>query len=39
MLLSGLQKNYKEFDILVTQGAGTISQLNNLIKDKWALKK
>jgi UDP-N-acetylmuramate--alanine ligase len=32
-------KNYKEFDILVTQGAGTISQLNNLIKDKWALKK
>ena len=34
-----ITKNYKEFDILVTQGAGTISQLNNLIKDKWALKK
>ena len=31
--------NYNEFDILVTQGAGTISQLNNSIKEKWALKK
>ena len=34
-----ITKNYKEFDILVTQGAGTISQLNNSIKEKWALKK
>ena len=34
-----ITKNYKEFDILVTQGAGTISQLNNSIKKKWASKK
>jgi UDP-N-acetylmuramate--alanine ligase len=34
-----VKENYKEFDILVTQGAGTISQLNHSIKEKWALKK
>jgi len=39
LAIEWITKNYKEFDILVTQGAGTISQLNNLIKEKWALKK
>ncbi|MDO7750531.1 MAG: UDP-N-acetylmuramate--L-alanine ligase, partial [SAR86 cluster bacterium] len=34
-----ITKYHKEFDILVTQGAGTISQLNNSIKEKWASKK
>ena len=30
-----LQKNYQDFSILITQGAGTISRLNNEIKKKW----
>ena len=34
-----IAKNAQEFDILITQGAGNISQLNNSIQKKWALKK
>jgi UDP-N-acetylmuramate--alanine ligase len=34
-----ISKNAKEFDILITQGAGNISQLNNSIQKKWSLKK
>ena len=34
-----IAKHAQEFDILITQGAGNISQLNNSIKKKWALKK
>ncbi len=30
-----LESNYKNFSILITQGAGTISKLNKKIKDKW----
>ena len=30
-----LQSNYKNFSILITQGAGTISKLNQKIKNKW----
>ena len=30
-----LQENYQDFSILITQGAGTISKLNNKIKKKW----
>ena len=30
-----LQSNYKNFSILITQGAGTISKLNKKIKSKW----
>ena len=32
-------KNATEFDILITQGAGTISKLNQAIKKQWKLKK
>ena len=39
LAIKWIEENYKEFDILVTQGAGTISQLNHLIQDKWALQK
>ena len=34
-----IAQNAQEFDILITQGAGNISQLNNSIQKKWALKK
>ena len=34
-----IAKHAQEFDILITQGAGNISQLNNSIQKKWALKK
>ncbi|MDA9340899.1 UDP-N-acetylmuramate--L-alanine ligase [Gammaproteobacteria bacterium] len=34
-----IEENAQEFDVLITQGAGTISKLNNLIQKKWALKK
>ncbi|MDA0881136.1 MAG: UDP-N-acetylmuramate--L-alanine ligase [Proteobacteria bacterium] len=34
-----IAKHAHEFDILITQGAGNISQLNNSIQKKWALKK
>ena len=34
-----VSKNAAGFDILVTQGAGTISKLNQAIKEKWKLKK
>ena len=30
-----LQENYNDFSIVITQGAGTISRLNNEIKKKW----
>ena len=30
-----LQQNYNDFSIVITQGAGTISRLNNEIKKKW----
>ena len=30
-----LQNNHQDFSILITQGAGTISKLNNEIKIKW----
>ena len=30
-----LQNNHRDFSILITQGAGTISKLNNQIKIKW----
>ena len=30
-----LQNNHQDFSILITQGAGTISKLNNEIKKKW----
>ena len=30
-----LQSNYKNFSIFITQGAGTISKLNQKIKNKW----
>ena len=30
-----LESNYKNFSILITQGAGTISKLNKKIKHKW----
>ena len=30
-----LQNNHQDFSILITQGAGTISRLNNEIKIKW----
>jgi len=30
-----LQSNYKNFSILITQGAGNISKLNKKIKNKW----
>jgi UDP-N-acetylmuramate--alanine ligase len=33
--MSWLQDNHKDFSILITQGAGTISKLNNKIKKKW----
>jgi UDP-N-acetylmuramate-alanine ligase len=33
--MSWLQDNHKYFSILITQGAGTISKLNNKIKKKW----
>jgi UDP-N-acetylmuramate--alanine ligase len=33
--MTWLQENYHEFSILITQGAGTISRLNNEIKKKW----
>ena len=34
-----LEENFNDYDVLLTQGAGTISQLNHAIKKKWALKK
>ena len=34
-----IYKNATEFDILITQGAGTISKLNQAIKEQWKLKK
>ena len=34
-LIDWLQDNYQDFSILITQGAGTISRLNNEIKEKW----
>jgi len=34
-----LEENFNDYDVLLTQGAGTISQLNHSIKKKWALKK
>jgi UDP-N-acetylmuramate--alanine ligase len=34
-LTDWLQKNHQDFSILITQGAGTISRLNNEIKKKW----
>ena len=34
-----IEENCKDYDVLLTQGAGTISQLNYSIKEKWALKK
>ncbi len=33
--LAWLNSNYKNFSILITQGAGTISKLNKKIKNKW----
>ena len=33
--LEWLQENYNNFSIVITQGAGTISRLNNEIKKKW----
>jgi hypothetical protein len=33
--MSWLQDNHKDFSILITQGAGTISKLNKKIKKKW----
>ena len=37
--LDWLQANSKNFSILITQGAGTISTLNKKIKSKWQKKK
>ena len=34
-----LEENFNDYDVLLTQGAGTISLLNHSIKKKWALKK
>jgi len=34
-----LEENFNDYDVLLTQGAGTISQLNHAIKKKWILKK
>jgi len=34
-----IYKNATQFDILITQGAGTISKLNQAIKEQWKLKK
>ena len=33
--ITWLEKNNQNFSILITQGAGTISKLNNEIKEKW----
>jgi UDP-N-acetylmuramate--alanine ligase len=33
--IAWLEVNHKTFQILITQGAGTISKLNNQIKNKW----
>ncbi|MBD63502.1 MAG: UDP-N-acetylmuramate--L-alanine ligase [Gammaproteobacteria bacterium] len=33
--INWLKKNYSNFSVLITQGAGTISKLNNQIKTKW----
>jgi len=33
--ITWLQENHQNFSILITQGAGTISRLNNEIKKKW----
>ena len=37
--LTWLESNYKNFSILITQGAGNISKLNQKIKNKWQLEK
>ena len=34
-VMSWLDVNHKNFEVLITQGAGTISKLNNQIKNKW----
>ncbi len=34
-----IEENYNDYDVLLTQGAGTISQLNHSIKEKWTSKK
>ena len=33
--MNWLQENHKDFSILITQGAGTISKLNKKIQKKW----
>jgi hypothetical protein len=33
--MNWLHENYQDFSILITQGAGTISKLNQKIKKKW----